>query len=210
MFEDTILKEDNVILKSLGNSEDYFNLRPILFDKLDQALSKDSDVFRYNFSRLNGMVPERPAQFSAEFPRKSSNLDTDLHHMSFDVDILTRWISRDTLKIFLPVIYFQDLHKERTEKRAAALTAKPVPTTEELVLCSKLRGKGYWNRRGVWFCTTKNVSQLQDEHGKKCFGSYGEWMIWDTGIEDGISEARLRDDGEAVKMLRQARYVRWQ
>lgn len=206
MFEDTILLEDNIIHKALGNIGDIFELRPVFCATLDQTLSKDSDVFRYNYSRLNGMVPERPAYFSLAYPRKSTNLDTDFHQ-SLDMEGLTRWISRDILKFLVPIVYFQELQKERMEKRASALSAKPVPTSEELRLCHKLRGKGYWNRRGVWLCTTKSVSLLQDEQGPHYFGSYSEWMSWETSIENKIREARLGDDSETVQALRKARYV---
>ncbi|SGZ48637.1 CIC11C00000000995 [Sungouiella intermedia] len=209
MFEDTIPHDENVMTTALGNSEDIFNLRPVVASTLEQTLSKDSDVFRYNYGRLNGMVPERSAYFSLVYPKKATNLDTDFHHLSFDVDILTRWISRDVLKFLVPILHFQDMQLERMEKRAAALTAKPVPTTQELQLCSKLKGAGYWSRKGNWFCTTKNVSKLHDEFGPKCFNSYSEWAAWEQKITSGINDARNADDRDMLQKLRQARYVRW-
>lgn len=209
MFEDTIPRDEDVMALALKHSEDIFNLRPVLSSTLEDTLSKDSDIFRYNYGRLNNMVPERSAYFSLVFPRKASNLDTDLHHLNFDVDILTRWISRDVLKFFVPILYFQDMQMARLELRAAALTAKPVPTAQELHLCSKLKGAGYWNRKGTWFCSTKNALELHDEFGPRCFRSYNEWVAWELKIAAGINEAKLAEDVERVNKLRQARYVKW-
>lgn len=209
MFEDTIPRDEDLMASALLHSEDIFNLRPMITSALEQTLSKDSDVFRYNYGRFNGMVPERSAYFSLAYPKKATNLDTDFHHLSFDVDILTRWISRDILKLLVPILHFQDMQSERMEKRATAITAKPVPTTQELQLCSKLRGAGYWNRKGNWFCTTKNVSKLHDEFGPTCFAAYSEWVAWEMKIASGINEARNSNDGEMVRRLRQARYVGW-
>lgn len=209
MFEDTIAQDENVMALALSQSDDIFGLRPVVYSTLENTLSKDSDVFRYNYGRLNGMVPERPAFFSLVYPRKATNLDTDQHHLNFDVDILTRWIPRDILKFLVPVLYFQDMQLQRLETRAAALTAKLVPTSQELLICSKLKGAGYWNRKGNWFCTTKNVSQLHDEYGPKCFRSYNEWAAWEHKIALEISEASLADDIDTVKKLRNARYIRW-
>lgn len=209
MFEDTIARDENLMALALGQSEDIFGLRPVFSSTLERTLSKDSDVFRYNYCRLNGMVPERSACFSLFYPRKATNLDTDLHHLNFDVDILTRWISRDFMKFLVPILYFQDMQMERLEKRAAALTAKPVPTSQELQLCSKLKGVGYWSRKGDWFCTTKNISKLQDEYGPMCFSSYSEWAAWEQKITAGINDARMVDDVDTMNKLRQSRYVRW-
>lgn len=209
MFDDTIARDENVMCLALESSPDLLNLRLVLASKLDEALSKDSDVFRYQYGRLNGMVPEKPSSFSLIFPRKATNLDTDHHHVHFDVDILTRWISRDVLRFLVPVLYFQDLQSERRELRASTLTAKPVPTTEELRLCSRLRGRGYWNRKGIWFCTTKKVGGAHDELGPVCFSSYNEWVKWESKVEGMITEAKLRDDSDLVQKLRTARYAEW-
>ena len=209
MFDDTIPRDENVMLLALAKSDDFLGLRPILYAKLDETLSKDSDVFRYNYGRLNGMVPEKPFSFSLVFPRKATNLDTDHHHVHFDVDILTRWISRDVLRFLVPVLYFQDFQQERRELRASTLTAKPVPTTEELRLCLRLKGKGYWNRKGTWFCTTKEVSECEDDMGPKCFRSYNDWVKWESGVDKKIAEAKQNDDLELVQKLRNSRNVPW-
>lgn len=209
MFEDIIPLDENFMTTALGHSEDIFNLRPLVTSTLEHTLSKDSDTFRYNYGRLNGMVPERSSYFSLVYPRKATNLDTDYHHLTFDADILTRWISRDVLKFLVPILYFQDMQWERMEKRATALTAKPVPTTQELELCRRLKGAGYWNRKGTWFCTTKNVSNLHDEFGPTCFAAYSEWVAWENKIAYRIDEARHADDGEMVRKLRQTRYIKW-
>lgn len=209
MFDDTIARDENIMVLALSAAPDILGLRLILSAKLHEALSTDSDVFRYQYGRLNGMVPEKPSSFSLFYPRKATNLDTDHHHVHFDVDILTRWISRDVLRFLVPVLYFQDLQSERRELRASSLTAKPVPTTEELRLCSKLRGKGYWNRKGTWFCTTKNVVGTQDHLGPMCFSSYNEWVKWESKVSEMIVEAKLNDDTVLVQKLRTARYAEW-
>lgn len=209
MFDETIARDENVMVLALKSSPDFFGLRQVFMSKLDEALSKDSDVFRYQYGRLNGMVPEKPSSFSLVFPRKATNLDTDHHHVHFDVDILTRWISRDVLRFLVPVLYFQDLQSERRELRASALTAKPVPTTEELRLCSRLKGKGYWNRKGTWFCTTKKVTAAQDELGPMCFSSYNDWVKWESNVASMIDEAKQRDDNDLVQKLRTARHADW-
>lgn len=209
MFEDTIPHDENVIAVALTESEDVFGLRPVVTSTLELTLSKDSDVFRYNYGRVNGMVPEGASHFSLVYPRKATNLDTDFHHLSFDVDLLTRWISRDVLKFLVPILYFQDMQMERLEKRAAALTAKPVPTAQELLVCANLKGAGFWTRKGDWFCTTKKLTKKSDEFGPKFFSSYNEWVAWDLKITADINAARQVDDVDTLSKLRGSRYVRW-
>lgn len=209
MFEDCINQDENLI--SIANRLEKaalpLTLEPPAFlqNAIEDLFSKDSDTVRYNYSRLNGMVPEKPSYFSSDYPRKSTNLDTDFHHYNFDVDILTRWISRDVLRIFVPIIYFQDARKQRMEKRAAALTAKPVPTLAELDVCAKLRGKGYWNRKGEWFCTTRDVSERSDQLGPKFFATYNDWARWDARLDEAIKDAKWRGDCETLRSLRRAR-----
>lgn len=206
MFEDSINREENLIALALGEvSFDASTAPEFIRGAIEDYLSKDSDTIRYNYSRLNGMVPEKTSTFSWDYPKKSTNLDTDFHHYNFDVDILTRWISRDVLRMFVPVIYFQDCRKERMEKRAAALTAKPVPTLAELNVCAQLRGKGFWNRKGEWFCTTRDISQQCDQHGPKSFSTYNEWARWDAKLDDKIREARWSGDSDTLRELRLAR-----
>lgn len=209
MFEDLIPPDEDFMTTALRHSEDIFNLQPLVTSTLEHTFSKDSDAFRYNYGRLNGKVPERFSYFSLVYPRRATNLDTDYHHLTSDADTLSRWISHDVLKFLVPILYFQDMQWERMEKRATALTAKPVPTTQELKFCSKLKGAGYWNRKGIWFCTTKNVSSLHDEFGPTCFAAYSEWVAWENKIAFRIDEARNANDDGMVHKLRQARYVRW-
>lgn len=205
MFEDTIPRDENIICLASRQAplspwiHHFFELN------LDDFLSKDSDLTRYNYSRLNGMVPENPSFFSSAYPRKSSTLDTDLHHLHFDVHFLTRWFPRDVLRLFIPVLYFQDLQNERMEKRAAKLSGNPVPTVTELQTCAKLRGHGFWTRKGVWRCSRQNLADLLDEHGKRFFSSYDEFIVWEAKLDEKISHAKHVGDYETLRQLRTAR-----
>ncbi|ODV67918.1 hypothetical protein HYPBUDRAFT_152650 [Hyphopichia burtonii NRRL Y-1933] len=173
---------------------------------MEDFLSKDSEVFQYNYGRVNGICPERVSSFSSSFPKKSTNLDTDHHHLSFDMEILTRWIPRDFLKMLVPILYFQDIQKKNFEKKADTLSAKAVPTAQELNLCHKLRGHGYWKRNGFWYCTTKDLDlNYRDEYGPKFFSSYNSFVAWESQIQSKIYEAKLEENWDMVLKLRQAK-----
>lgn len=205
MFEDTIPWDENVIYiasRKASVAAYYAGIQSFVKVGLEDYLSKDSDLTRYNYSRLNGMVPEVPSFFSSVYPRKASNLDTDLHHLSFDVHVLTRWIPRDVLRFFVPVLYFQDLQNERMDKRAAALTAKPVPTVTELQACSRLRGRGFWTRKGEWICSRHELGNKRDTRGKVYFDTYDEFIVWEQNIDRQICSARQAGDYEMATSLR--------
>lgn len=203
MFDDIIAPDENVVLKSIASTlPDLQSWHASLTTRLEQVLSKHSEVFQYNYGRLNGIVPERTTHFSHAYPKKATNLDTDHHHLSFDTEILTRWIPRDVLKLFVPVLYFQDLQKER---RAEALTAKSVPTAQELHLCASLRGKGYWKRDGTWLCTTRNLKLEFDQYGPRYFFTYNDWIAWESNIQAQINAAKLAEDWSLVRTLREVK-----
>lgn len=147
------------------------------------------------------MVPEKVSLFSTAYPKKATNMDTDHHYINFDTEILTRWISRDVLKIIVPILYFQDLQKQ---KKAEALFAKSVPTAQELQLCLSLKGFGYWKRNGSWHCTIRKINPEAntDEYGPKLFSSYNAWIAWDSHIQNEINEAKARDDWALAHKLR--------
>lgn len=202
MFDDLISRDENVILKSLDTNDSSLKSWHSIFSfRLADLFSKDSDTFQYNYGRVNGMVPEKVSHFSIAYPKKATNMDTDHHYINFDTEILTRWISRDVLKIFVPVLYFQDLQKQR---KAEALYAKSVPTVQELDLCVSLKGFGYWKRNGTWHCTTKKIrpETNSDEYGPKFFYSYNAWIAWDSHIQHQINEAKAGDDWALAQKLR--------
>ncbi|ABN66079.2 predicted protein [Scheffersomyces stipitis CBS 6054] len=227
MFDDQITQDENYLVKTLHDQHPdnghviiestLESLSKNVGNALDDFLSKDSSTFRYNYGRLNGMVPEKSTYFHNQFPRKSTNLDSEYHHTSLDADILSRWIPRSILKIFVPILYFQDLQKEQAQKRLSRkreldmeyhMTARPVPTLEELNLCASFRGKGVWDRNGTWFCTSQDVSSTpykQDEFGPKIFKSYNSWITWESNIQNRIEEAKRSEDWDLVKSLRRAK-----
>lgn len=200
MFDDIISRDENVILKALENDDSaLLSWHSTFYTKLEDFLSKDSETFQYNYGRINGTVPERATNFLNAYPKKATNLDTDYHHYTFDME-MTRWISRDTLKIFVPILYFQDLQKK---KKAEALFAKSVPTSQELELCNSLRGTGYYKRNGSWHCTTVKLAlDSKDDYGPNIFQTYNEWIAWESKIQSQIHEAKLQEDWTTVLKLR--------
>jgi len=228
MFDDLISRDENYIVKSLHGDatshaidqqlleSSFVSLTRNLGYTIDEIFSKDSKNFRYSYGRLNGMVPEKSAYFHTQFPRKSTNLDSEYHTSGLDADFVSRWIPRSVLKVFVPILYFQDLKKNEEKKRSKKqdfeieyhMTARPVPTIEELHLCQTFNGRGVWDRNGTWFCTSQDVSSTpykKDKYGPQVFRTYNSWISWELKIQNMIEDAKLKEDWDTVKALRTAK-----
>ncbi|KAK6463096.1 hypothetical protein DFJ63DRAFT_103653 [Scheffersomyces coipomensis] len=220
MFDDQITRDENYFIQNLEHSHenqlDYIgsinHVSGSLKHTADDYLSKDSEVFKLMYGRANG--PDRSTSFYTQFPRKSTNLDSEYHQVNLDSDILSRWIPRSVLKVFIPVLYFEDMRREAEMKRLSRkngmeylMIARPVPTMAELASCANLKGKGLWDRSGTWFCTSQKTQPEPDEYGPKSFSSFNSWITWDHNINLKIEEAKHNEQWDDVKKLREIKNV---
>ncbi|KAK6200182.1 uncharacterized protein RJT21DRAFT_121076 [Scheffersomyces amazonensis] len=225
MFDDLITRDENFYIQQLNNLHqgevDYNGTLDQVSETVrhtaENFFSKDSESFQLMHGRSGtNTVVDRSSYFHTQFPRKSTNLDSDYHYVRLDSEVLTRWIPRDILKIFIPVLYFEDLRREEEMKRLSKkngfqylMIARPVPTMEELSRCASLKGKGLWDRGGTWLCTSSStpITSETDEYGPKTFESYNSWITWNHDINAKIDEAKNVEDWDTVKKLRDVKNV---
>ncbi|KAG7193146.1 uncharacterized protein KQ657_000900 [Scheffersomyces spartinae] len=196
IFDDSIPEEENVVRRRVHFSETLARqITDTFLNAMEEWFSKNSEQLR-----ISRIVPERPNFFHSQFPRKSSNLDTEYHYSHFDAGTLARFFPELVLRIIVPALYLHDMKRKKLH-----LLTKGVPTMEELSKCQSLEGVGFWNRSGTWFCTRgydQAKLRLTDEFGPRYFTSYNEWLNWDREIAREIYDAKENSDWDTVKLLR--------